>query len=1340
MKENNLREWTHTGAIWQESNHKYYSHSTFSDPIVLNVPKSGNYSTLAAINCLVLLGVPGSGKSTEFKKAKSTIVDKNSYSSIISLGQIESFEYLQTLLLETSEKLNKNTNKVIFFFDAIDESPVSVPVVEQWLISIVSLGKKLFESIGVDLQVRLSCRTADWINKFENDLINIWGKNQVGIYELPPLKIEEVSNIVKGENINADTFLKEIEEIGCQPLAGRPVTLGMLISMYKQNLKLSIDKVALYHQGILALCEESSLDRRYVGNTGNADVKTRFELASELAAATILSNNSLVWDGTYAITPPTNSVKVDQITIGKQGAALKEYLNFIRETLKTPIFLPIGLDTFAWAHQTFAEYLAAYYLVTHTSTLKEVKDFLLSNITDNNFVVPQLREVAGWVSLLKNEFFEYLVETEPELLLSSDVALIRNEDKKKLTEALLESLNQEKLFDNHEWQSKYKNLNHPELPEQLKETIHDKSKSIFARRSAFKIASACNLQELSFDLKDVIFDYSENFNIRKSALNSLLDINPNIFIDDLKALINIDPELDPDDEIKGQLLTYLWPNHLDPEKLFNTLSLPQNRSLIGHYTFFLYSLKFESLDEKGAIDGIKWLYSANKYNDEFHFNEIINSLLIVIWKHVDNKKVLSELSKLIIHHINSGSLLNFNNSDFIKVYKNALPLKRKSLFQEIINNIPDDWDNTFHLTYSPWQIVFKEDIPWLIEIFLNKKDDSNNDIYQELIFRLISLEDKESWEKLFKASENDPDLALTIEKNTTEYLQDVHVKWKSENYSRDKVDREQKQKAIPLIEVAQLSIEKTEADISYWWKLNLNFLETSNDSAYVQEHSGSLDLGIWKSLTELNKQKVISLAKQYLYNFEIESIRYLEPNTFSRPAAAGYRAFRLLYSHDAETYKKIPKRIWQKWVLALLTFSSDGSETELNFQSEILKDAYLIIKNEFLRGLSKVSKDKLNLNESLKLCEKWLDEELLDTFWNIFQDRKDKEPNEHHIWSFFYDNNYSPAISEAIKKLSEVLDHNFTESNTDNNIKIISSLVNSHPDLLFDKLEFLKMKNEKYFYKLIIEISNQINVNNFLSADKSNCLKLARIFVWLQSYTDDSGEVSTNNNLSFFQSRVVNQLVGLGTHEAVQAISWISSELPNVSWLKWSLTDVKENERKAFHYWLSPNQILWQLNLKQSSTFKTEKQYAITKAADIEQSISIEFELEQNYKTLPESDKLKILLVATEWFQNKGGISIINRCLAIELSKSGHKVYCFMPLATKEEIDDANLNNIEIIIASPSPGLIESDLLIAGPSIDHNLNPDLVIGHSHVTGPSALRLSKQIYKCSYVHMFILCIL
>ena len=171
----------------------------------------------------------------------------------------------------------------------------------------------------------------------------------------------------------------------------------------------------------------------------------------------------------------------------------------IREALGTGLFSARGPQRLGWVHQTYGEFLAAWYLARHHLPLKQLLPFV-THPADRR-VIPQLHETAAWLASLNGDVFEALMDCDAQVLLRSDVATAQTKDREALVERLLELFEEEKISDSDfDLRFRYAKLRHPGLADQLRPYIVDKTKGFLVRRVAIDIAEACELQNLEHEL------------------------------------------------------------------------------------------------------------------------------------------------------------------------------------------------------------------------------------------------------------------------------------------------------------------------------------------------------------------------------------------------------------------------------------------------------------------------------------------------------------------------------------------------------------------------------------------------------------------------------------------------------------------------------------------------------------------------------------------------------------------------------------------------------------------------------------------------------------------------
>ena len=120
----------------------------------------------------------------------------------------------------------------------------------------------------------------------------------------------------------------------------------------------------------------------------------------------------------------------------------------------------------------------------------------------------------------------------------------------------------------------------------------------------------------------------------------------------------------------------------------------------------------------------------------------------------------------------------------------------------------------------------------------------------------------------------------------------------------------------------------------------------------------------------------------------------------------------------------------------------------------------------------------------------------------------------------------------------------------------------------------------------------------------------------------------------------------------------------------------------------------------------------------------------QEHDTSHGSNKVQVTILASEGGSSKGGLSTINRELAIQLAKfSCLEVTLFLPKCSEEDKKAADSHGISIVEAARRPGYNELDWLSFPPG---HLTIDVVVGHGAKLGHQAQLTQLQVgSSCSH---------
>jgi hypothetical protein len=609
-----------------------------------SVQKLYTLADLEHYRALALLGEPGIGKSvaleTEYKALQQQSGAGAAVQSFVDLRSFVSDLFLHSRVFASPEFLawEAGNSDLALYLDSLDEALLRIDTVAGLL------ADELPQHPTTRLSVRIACRTFAWPHApLETAFQKIWGDAAVGVFELAPLRRKDVADAAVQRRIDPERFIDEVQNANAVPFAIKPLTLNLLFRLYERDGSLPSRRLDLYAEGCLSLCEEHSANRRGARRVGNLNGKQRYRLAGRLAAVTILANRYAIWTDPITEGRPDEDVPLAELSTGTETGDFQPFDasdDNIREVLDTGLFSSRGPARIGWAHQSYAEFLAANYLVSkHTAP----ENMLKMLCHPSGGLVPQLWMVAAWVASLDPELRRLLIAQEPFTLLRGDLLSWTPEDLATLTQALLTTFQEQRAHD-FSWgiASEYRKLAHPGLADQLRPFITDASRNVIARRAALMIARACGLGELRSEILAIALDPMDESSIRAQAVSALETCGDEATIARLMPLVQEELGVDPNHEIKGRALELLWPEHLKSAELF-TLITPPDDGFVGAYVMFVTRELPASLTADDFVPALEWAtaYACTaSLTSQFQAKQTADAILVGAWPHADTPAVM----------------------------------------------------------------------------------------------------------------------------------------------------------------------------------------------------------------------------------------------------------------------------------------------------------------------------------------------------------------------------------------------------------------------------------------------------------------------------------------------------------------------------------------------------------------------------------------------------------------------------------------------------------------------------------------------------------------------------
>lgn len=921
-------------------------------------PEVVPFEAISGTPCLILLGEPGSGKSTAMEQAFEEAKRQGKPVLKSGLRGFDSGSELSNEIFSNSvfqDWLN-STYQLDLFLDSLDEGLLSLSVLSD------TLSRKLKNFPCERLNLRLTCRTADWRGTLEENLRQMWGKDDVEVYELAPLRRVDIEKAAGKNHLDSEAFLREIQAREAVPLAIQPITLKFLLGIYREDKQFPSTRKELYYKGCRNFCDENNPYRREAGEKGKLDIDKRMMIAGRIAAVIIFANRVAIWTGSGEA-PSKNYVSTQELC----GLDLLNEREFpvtdddVYEVLKiTSLFSSYGdgHNSFCFAHQTYAEFLAAWYLTQRHMTLAQRMSLLQHPADSDKKLAPQLQQVAAWLASLLTDVFREIVETDPDIMLHSDVATADQEGCAALVESLLRLHDEEKLlYESRSWL--YQRLKDKNLIAQVQPYISDTAKSEDARYIAIDIVRACQLKSFEHDLVNVALDLSQPYWVRVNAAHTVSEFGDIEIKAKLKSLALGEAGDDPDNELKGYGLQATYPSHMTAKEVFGVLTQPDSNYFGGTYQNFVARDFAEHLQVADLPLALAWVEAQQPRRElRYPFSKLSDAIMFLAWEHLESPGILEAFARITSKKWNDRQIIKDQGEQSFDSLLLDNDAKRRLLLKKlvsIVSSSTEEQPNWLFFGYRT-QVIIQKDFLWMIEQLQLSQPEHAQQIWAQLA------------QRVFRNPGCSPDKVNTIlsTSRTNEVLYEVFKSWiepielgSSEairirdlyREEQEWLNRDNNQLEPSIADRITACLNEFEAgNLIAWLSLNMEITLVPN-SLYHTPIWNQPDITAsngWQTADSLTKSRITDAAEKFVKNWR----RELQGLSLHETDLAGYKALRLLLKERSSILSTLSIETWEIWspvIISTYSISSDSRYVEPHL--ELTKLAYGNAPAEFINHL-----------------------------------------------------------------------------------------------------------------------------------------------------------------------------------------------------------------------------------------------------------------------------------------------------------------------------------------------------------------------------------------------------
>lgn len=1171
------------------------------------------FESIADTPCLVLLGEPGIGKSyamrAERDATNSKVEESGGEILWLDLHSYGSEDRLVRNLFENQTFTNwlEGEYKLHLFLDSLDECLLRVSTVAEFL------GDELARYPVERLCLRIACRTADWPISLEHNLERLWGQDAVGVYELAPLQRRDIVEAARANGLPPDDFLAEVDRMDIVPLAIKPVTLEFLLNTYKRYGRFPSTQTELYQEGCRLLCEESNEDRRGARLTGEFTADERMTVAARIAAVTVFANKAAIWTGVDRGDVPEDDVIVRVLTGGNEPVDDNQFQvteAVIRETLTTGLFSARGPQRMGWAHQTYAEFLAAKYVVDRQMTLPQVMSLITHPGDSEGKLVPQLHQVAAWLAGMVPDVFRRVMPSDPLALLRSDVTTVDAKFRSALVGTLLELYEQNRLLDRDLRVRRYYNrLNYPDLAEQLRPYIVDATKGILVRRVATDIAEACELRTLQDELVQLVLDRSQPYPVRVNNAWALYRIGDDTAKKKFRLLAMGQAGPDPDDELKGCGLLATWPDHITAEELFAVLTSPKRDDLIGSYSSFLSSSFVQHLLPSDLPVALRWVgRQASHHELSFSFSTLLDTIILKAWEHLDVSDVLTSLAKTALSRLRQFTGIvspDLRQSQLAERMRED-DHKRHLLVKAIVPMFSDAEKEPPLLVYSQFPLVTGRDLLWLLDRFREAEFEQTQAVWERLIGLVFYQCEPDQVDEVFAAVDGDSVLSEVFSK----FFEPIDLSSPLAQTMREcalatKEREEQKNQSLlePSLEQRILELlDKCESeDPTAWWRLNYTMGFHEDGRPHFDELDPDLAaLPGWEASDDETRARIVETAKQYVLHGEPKTSTWLGTNKICLPALAGYSALLLLLQYDKEFILDLPAEMWQKWAPIILAYPrSMGAQDDNRRQVLILAYNYapdkIISSVEALIDRQAQGDGYFSFLHDIECC--W-DDRLASTLLEKAQSGTLGPRSLEGLLGHLLSQQFEEArlFAESLVPLPPPSDGEARVKALGATRLLMRYAINTSWSVVWPAIQ----QDPEFGQEVVLTLGPDLERHNAFAVQQLSESQLADLYIWfIQQFphTEDPQPqhmgkrfyaIGTREGIADWRESLLRRLAERGTPAACEAIRRIAQELPELTWMGKVLLQAQDIVRRETWNPPQPQDILKMADDQQARLVSSE--------------------------------------------------------------------------------------------------------------------------------------------------------
>jgi len=805
------------------------------------------------------------------------------------------------------------------YLDALDEAALNERAVFR------ILEQRLTTEEARHVLWRLACRPAAW-NPALAGALRAW---LPGFEELKllPLSRAATGEIAAAVGADPHPFLDALTRASLGRLAASPMRLRAAAGQWVRTGDLPEDQLSGIKFEVRQLLAETDRGRRQP----SLPIDRRLRLAGRLAAIAVFSGVSRFAaaadgrPGLLGVAELPSTPEPEEPGTPVTPAAYEEVLS-------TALCDAAPDAAVSFAHQQYAEYLAASYLVERRIIRPQLTG-LLSVHVDGLLPGPMLG-VAAWLAGLDPALTETLIGPNALGFAQAGVEL-PSETRVVVVDGLLTKAAQGDI--DRVWGLDLSAVTHPQLDSQLIRYLDGSPRHPELLWWIAKLAVAGNCRGLTSRLLDVALSENWPSEARRAAVAAVAALGGDSDLRQLEPLLHLDETSDPDDEILAAVIEALFPRLVSTPDLLQALRPQRNPNLVGGYRMLLTRLG-DQLSLEDLPVALDWA-STHVHGGEDAYEEFIPQLVRRGWAHADAADVLVALARLVAAIV--GDPVGSVGAKRMELpWDGSEQGRQRELAVQVAGYLGSDrW---FGLLYL--RLITSDDAVWLLDQLPGLPPGS-----QEALARCVPALASNPTAYLagliLEMPETHPAYAFTEGlRGAVRVDSDIAQLWRGAHprVAQDGPDGAERHEAI----YARLAAALDDAELvpDHWWRLASTLCEGGSGNTFdvtscLFTHNLTERPG-WLLLGNQQQARVLDLGVRYLSTHQFNPGAWAgHPNVPWREALSDWSGVYLmttLVRHDPSRLYALDPPVWRKWTPAIVGAWTSGNENDQQLRCDLV--------------------------------------------------------------------------------------------------------------------------------------------------------------------------------------------------------------------------------------------------------------------------------------------------------------------------------------------------------------------------------------------------------------------